>query len=233
MKITFTDTKDIPSIYYPRPASENIPEWYKKMNSYVGDSKNTDGKGISLGTLKKCMPVFDVITAGYILVTPADILVKQIPDENGIKTAYYEWSHFDLIEFHSVLQAPTHPHKNEHVAYPKFINPWGIQTPKGYSTLFIQPVHRESVFTIFPGLVDTDKYIAPINFPFVLNDSKFEGLIPAGTPIVQVIPVKRENWKMEIGDEQELEKIIKVGTLNKTLMFDKYKNLFRTKKEYK
>lgn len=232
MEIIFTDTKEIPEIYYPYPASQNIPEWYKKMESYIGGIKNTNGEGKSLGTIKKCMPIFDALTAGYILVTPADILVKQV-EENGIKIPYFEWSHFDLVEFHNVLQAPTHPQKNITHAYPKFINPWAIKTPAGYSTLFIQPTHRESVFTILTGVVDTDTYNSPVNLPFVLNDSNFEGLIPAGTPMAQVIPIKRDNWKMKIGTKKDLIDVQKIANLNMTRMFDKYKTLFRQKKEYK
>ena len=54
-------------------------------------------------------------------------------------------------------------------------------------------MHRESVFTIMDGIVDTDSYNALVNFPFFLNDWSYEGLIPAGTPMAQVIPFKRED----------------------------------------
>jgi len=125
-----------------------------------------------------------------------------------------------------------HPARNEH-PYPKWINHWAIRTPKGYSTMFVQPMHRESVFTILPGIVDTDEYYAPINFPMVINDPNFEGLIPKGTPIAQVIPFKRESWKMEIGGEKELAEQEKVGQKLLTKFFDRYKTMFRANKEYK
>ena len=43
-------------------------------------------------------------------------------------------------------------------------------------------------------MVDTDKYPIPVHFPFLLKKN-FEGLIKQGTPIIQVIPFKRESWK--------------------------------------
>jgi hypothetical protein len=132
------------------------------------------------------------------------------------------------------VQAPNHPHRNGHmISYPKFINFWAIETPKGYSCLFVQPFHRDSAFTILPGVVDTDKYVQPVNFPFVLNDIKWEGLIPAGTPIAQVIPFKREDWNMEIGTISNIEKSNQVHNLLKTKFFDSYKNQFRSGTTYK
>lgn len=235
MKIIFTDTTkgEIPEIYYPVPADTNIPEWYKKIENYVGGKKSTHSEGKTLGTIKKCMPVFDMITTGYLIVLPSDIIVKQETTESGLSVPFYEWPQFGLIEFHSVEQAPTHPNRGYHETYPKFINPWSIKTPKGYSTLFIQPTHRESVFSILPGVVDTDKYTAPVNFPFILNDINFEGIIPAGTPIAQVIPFKRDSWKMDIGNSKIYEEQKRVGILNTSKIFDSYKTLFRTKKQYK
>jgi hypothetical protein len=38
-----------------------------------------------------------------------------------------------------------------------------------------------------------------INFPFFLKKD-FNGIIKAGTPIIQAIPFKRETWDMEVID---------------------------------
>ena len=84
-----------------------------------------------------------------------------------------------------------------------------------------------------PGIVDTDTYNAPVNFPFVLNNIKFEGLIPAGSPMAQVIPFKRDSWEMEIGGTEEFVNQNKVTTLLRTKFFDSYKTQYRQNKEYK
>lgn len=221
--ITFSTLFDIEKEHYPQPASKVIPDWYKQIDSYIGGKKLPTGNGLTTGTIKKCIPVFDAITAGYIISLPADVFVSQRDD-----APYYEWSNFNLVQFHDKVQAPNHPMANP-FPYPKWINPWSIKTAPGYSTLFVQPFHRESVFTILPGIVDTDIYSAAVNFPFVLNNSKYEGIIPAGTPIAQVIPIRRDKWKMELGDTNQA----RITTRLQSKMFDRYKSLFWYRKEYK
>lgn len=197
------------------------------MDSYIGGQKAPDGGGNSKATIKKCIPVFDAITAGYIIVSPADVFVSIKEGQQ-----YFEWAALDLIAFHPIEQAPNHPDRKP-FAYPKWTNYWAVKTPKGYSTLFVQPFHRESVFTILPGIVDTDTYTAPVNFPMVINDPFFEGLIPKGTPIAQVIPFKRESWNMVFGNHEDLKYQANIANKLKTRFFDRYKTMFWSKKDYK
>ena len=169
MKITFTNTMGVPEEYSPKPATGCVPDWYKNLESYMGGEKKPSGNGDTTGTIKRCMPVFDAIVNGYILFTNVDVWISQKDGQ-----PWYEWPSFAPIQWHPVEQAPNHPNRNGHqVNYPKWINPWAIETPPGYSTLFVQPFHRESVFTILPGIVDTDEYNSSVNFPFVLNNIKF------------------------------------------------------------
>jgi hypothetical protein len=225
MKIIFTDTSGA-DLEQPQPASKLIPDWYKKTESYMYGEKKPDGAGGIVGTIKRCVPVFDAISAGYIIKSPADIFVSLRDGKQ-----WFEWSDFNLITFHPIIQAPEHPDKKP-FPYPKWNNLWSIKTPKGYSTLFVQPFHRESVFTILPGIVDTDQYTAPINFPFVINDPTFEGLIPKDTPIAQVIPFKRDSWNIKLGDEKDVAQAKLILRKLQSKFFDKYKLMFWTKKEY-
>jgi hypothetical protein len=226
MKITFTNCINV-DIEQPKPASQFLPDWYKQTESYFSGERKPIGNGETSATIKKCIPVFDAITAGYIIESPADVFVS-IKNEGQ----WFEWSDLGLISFHPIEQAPIHPNKKP-FPYPKWNNPWSITTPKGYSTLFVQPFHRESVFTILPGIVDTDQYTAPVNFPFVINDPSFEGLIPKGTPIAQVIPFKRDSWTMEFGTKKDFEAQAKVTKRLHSKFFDRYKSMFWSKKEYK
>jgi hypothetical protein len=246
--IKFTDIIGIQKEYYPKPASKLVPEWYKDMNSYRDNVKVPDVDNGWVATIKRCMPVFDAINSGYIITTYTDVWVKQLTiipegievdkdsDVSGFpKEIRYEWSSLNPIEFHPIQQAPTHPLRGGHnTSYPKWMNPWSIKTPPGYSTLFIPPAHRDSVFTIMPGVVDTDQYTHAVNFPFVLNDADtFQGLIPAGTPIAQVIPFKRDSWKMEFGNEKDIKEQAETLAKRSTKFFDGYKTFFRQPKEYK
>ena len=226
MKIKFTNTLQIP-LDQPQPAIKMIPDWYRKTESYIGGLKIPQEDSKTSATIKKCMPVFDALTSGYIITSPADVFVSL---KDGLQ--WFQWSDFDLIAFHPIDQAPHHPLKKPH-SYAKWNNPWAISTPRGYSCLFVQPFHRESVFTILPGVVDCDTYSNPVNFPFVINDPKFEGMIPKGTPIAQIIPFKRESWFSEMGTQRDLNRANEIRRMLKSKFFDSYKTMFWNKKEFK
>lgn len=220
---TFTDFS-ISANYKPEPAMSHIPEWYKKQSSYINNKKAPIGDGNVDSTIKKCMPVFDAMTSGYLLFTHSDLYIH--PTEDG---PYFQWAS-PILDFHPVDQAPLHP-KNNNYPYPKFLNPWSIKTPPGYSCLFINPLHRSNVFSILEGIVDTDIYSLPVNLPFTLNDPNFEGYIPAGTPMAQIIPVKRDEWQMQIGNNTE--EINKQHRKLSSVFFNRYKQMFWSKKSYK
>ena len=140
-KIIFTNTMPdlVSDKYSPKPAIKFIPEWYKKMESYIPETVKPD----STPTIKKCIPVLDVMTAGYIIVSPFDIYVSVIDGEIVYK--YPGPAQYKMIEGHPRKQGYLHPNAMEH-PFPKWINPWGIKTPKGYSTLFIPPTGSKTVF---------------------------------------------------------------------------------------
>lgn len=230
--IVFTNTMEILDDFVPKPAFQIVPDWYKNTESYSQDNKVPSGFGTTAATIKRCMPVFDALNSGYILVTSTDMWVSHREGEDGKQIPWYEWSSSPGLEFHPTEQALFHPAATGSYI-PKWMNPWAIKTPPGYSTLFVAPFHRESPFNALPGVVDTDKYTAPVNIVFVLSNPNFEGLIPAGTPIVQVIPFKREIWKMKFGKEKDLLEQRKVAIRLKIRFFDAYKNMFRQSKEYR
>ena len=93
----------------------------------------------------------------------------------------------------------------------KFLNPWIIKTPPGYSCLFVPPLNNaDDRFSIIPAIVDTDSFTMWINFPFIVNGDKYPVLdteLKKGTPYVQVIPFKRDSWKMKIEEQKEVEKM--------------------------
>jgi hypothetical protein len=224
--IIFTDTSGF-NFFPPKPAVKQIPDWYKNSPEYVNDQgKKIVDVGQTAHTIKKCMPVFDAITAGYILYTQSDI---QISHENGF--SLYTCAVAGSVFFHSLEQAQSHPLRKEG-PFPKFNNLYAITTPPGYSVLFKQPMHRESVFTIFEGIVDTDTYKAPVSFPFVLKNSKWEGIIPAGTPMAQVIPFKRDSWEHKIGSKKEQQEQERISRKLRTMFFNSYKRQFWSKKYY-
>jgi hypothetical protein len=191
--ITFLcDDKYKGAIPDPIPASKATPKWYRKMTHDVDDSG-------MLGTIKRCLPFKDAMDMGYI-----------IPLWTDIKVSHTEGS-LDLSYKHEVLNPTFGDHLYEQIrgcpvaetTYGrnpmKLYNPWVIKTPPGWSCMFIQPInHFDSKFNIITGVVDTDKYFSHVQLPFLWSDNKFEGVIHAGTPLVQIIPFKRMEWTSEI-----------------------------------
>lgn len=241
--IIFTDTVGIYKDFFPKPASNFIPNWYKKTPSYMTGKKIPNPDGSTPSTIKRCMPVFDAINVGYIIPTYVDLYVSR---EEGVVTFLdetkeqiklnapkYDTPEYKFIEMHMHAQAEFYPRGTEYIPYPKFINPWSIQTPPGTSCLFVTPSHHDLPFTILPGIVDTDMYHTQVNFPFVLNDINFEGIIPAGTPMVQVVPFRRDPWEMSFGNYKDIDQLKTGGTMLRKLFFDTYKNFFRQPKEYR
>lgn len=235
-KIIFTDVINPDGVLEkPKPATEYIPEWYKNAKSYFAP----DGKKRPLmegevphsvgATIKRCMPLWDMMTAGYIIETPYDIYVHQRVDG-----PYYQWVTEPAIAFQPEEQLQSHP------AFPKgqlgvrIIHPWSIKTPKGWSILIMNPTHRpQTPISILPGIVDTDNYSLPFNMFIILNDPNFEGMIPAGTPFAQVIPFKRESWISKLGGEKERQKFRTDDRKLTTVFFDRYKKFWWNRKEYK
>ncbi|RUV52573.1 hypothetical protein EOA85_28405, partial [Mesorhizobium sp. M5C.F.Ca.IN.020.29.1.1] len=90
----------------------------------------------------------------------------------------------------------------------KFHNYWSIRTPPGWSCLFLPPLNRPTQpFECVAGIVDTDRYAADIHFPFFATAPDGLYVIEKGTPLVQVIPVRREDaaLKAEIRAETGAE----------------------------
>lgn len=213
----------------PYPALNKLPDWLSNMPSYVGGKRGIDQFSDPNSTIKKCMPVFDAITAGYHIPLISDVWVER----KGEEEISFKWS----WEASPVI-APQNP--DRYTTYPipenyyktafKWLNPWIVKTPPGWSCLFIHPIHGDPLpFQCLTAIVDTDKHPAPINIPFIFRKD-FEGLIQKDTPLVQVIPFKREDFKSEFSYDRGYFK--RQWQKAHSVFFDRYKKFFRSHKKY-
>jgi hypothetical protein len=231
-KIIFTDIHNSDGVLEkPKPAKEYIPDWYKEAKSYLtpNGKKEPGIDGSYMTTVKRCMPVWDMMTAGYIIETPYDIYVRQTPEG-----PFFQWSAKDAMAVQNIEQFQNHPYsKNINYAI-RIVIPWSIKTPKGWSIMVMEPQHHEpGPITCASGIVDTDDYSLPFNMFLKLRDPNFEGMIPAGTPFLQIIPFKRENWESELGTNKERTKFTADGQKFLRVFFDRYKKFWWQRKEYK
>jgi hypothetical protein len=198
------------------PASKALPDWYKQLSVDV-DSDSSDVRPWKSSTLKGCMPMFDAMTQGYIIPLWSDIYVETRLNDVNEPQPFFTWpagAEQDVLESHAreqtwglpLIATGTGP-TEETVAF-KFISPWFIYTPKGYSTLFVSPLNNMNPnFEMVSGIVATDTYPQMINFPFVWRGPRdWKGVIPFGTPLIQLIPFKREDFRHEIGVQNEVDK---------------------------
>jgi len=231
-KIIFTDINNPEGVLAkPKPASEYVPEWYKNAKSYLStnNKKQPALDGSPVPTIKRCMPLWDMMTAGYIIETPYDIYIHQT-SEGPI----FQWSDTPAVAFQVMDQFQNHPYSRDINYAARILHPWSIKTPKGWSIMVMEPQHHEQgPITCVSAIVDTDEYSLPFNMFIKLRDKNFEGMIPAGTPFIQVIPFKRENWVSFLGNKKEKEKYAIDKSKFGTVFFDRYKKFWWKKKEYK
>lgn len=217
MKITFVPgTKEIEdSVMSPQPAKKFIPDWYKNIKA-----------GRDIINVKKCIPFLDSMSSGYIQTTWCDINITE--EEDGVKVFFN--SQVPILGSRKTSDMPVDKsfHETEFVWH----RPWSTILPDGYSALIAHPLNRVDLpFITISGIVDFDKSIhAPIgNIPFFIKKG-FTGTIPAGTPMFQLIPFKREDWNSE---DQSYSDIFWQKKLNERKnLVDVYKKMVWQKKHY-
>jgi len=229
---------------YPVPIKTNIPEWFKKLNHST-----------EFETIKGCIPFLETLTTGYLLKIPQELKIyfnvtNPQTNQPDVFVKLNQRTSPDILAAHGLnmmvpgerghpteqLEGSPYVNINKNLSFVKIINPWRIKTPPGYSCLFLPPLNNaDDRFFIIPGIVNTDTFPVEVNFPIVINGDKYptlETVLERGTPYVQVIPFKRESWKMKIKSLDVLEK--RKGKLMQSLdLIHVYKKNFWNKISWK
>ncbi|MCW5717211.1 MAG: hypothetical protein KIS68_05205 [Bauldia sp.] len=185
----------------PVAAKAHIPEWFRRIPAVDPALRSAIDSGL---TVKRCMPFLDAMLTGFILPVAATVRLE-IKDGGATVTAGWEFDR-PMVSNHGAHQVAGHPAAPSPPC--KFHNYWSIRTPRGWSCLFLPPLNRaDPVLEPVAGIVDTDTYVAPIHFPFFARaaDGLYE--IEKGTPLVQVIPFRRDTTALpfEIRAERPAE----------------------------
>ena len=220
----------------PKPAASLIPNWWKELDPYDITPDNPEGKfqirnRKSNATAKKCVPMLDGLTSGYIIQLWADVQVEQTPPP-GIPGLSWRTGR-DLFTLHGISsrELPT-PTGYDPVVF-KYDCTWTPITPPGYSTLVIPPMgYQDSAFKAVPAVLDSDKSTINFAFPMWIKTG-FEGIVEKGTPLVQLIPFKRDNWTSSFDYYKDNDyNVLEEKTFNGTLIGNYLKNNW-SKKTYK
>lgn len=203
-KITFwTDNEIISKIYPILPAKKFIPEWYKKLQP-IGEKSNT---------VKRCPGILKYLTEGYIVRTWLDVTIHTDLKHGNIKFDYTEdfrnvgrknvFSYFQTSPPVSLMNQYTFGHNPpfNDGTFPQVLKwqlGWNARAPKGYDIWFAPlQYHFDPNLTATIGMLDT-RVTEQLNIQVMWHPTAETVHIPAGTPIVQLIPIKREEIDHEI-----------------------------------
>ncbi|TIP24290.1 MAG: hypothetical protein E5X67_29795 [Mesorhizobium sp.] len=185
----------------PVAAKTVLPDWFRKLPPVDQQQASATSNGL---TVKRCMPFLDAMTTGWILPLAATVRLE-IKDGGSAVDAGWEFDRV-MVSNHGAHQVAGNP--KEPAPPCKFHNYWSIRTPPGWSCLFLPPLNRPAQpFECVAGIVDTDTYAAHIHFPFFATAPDGLYVIEKATPLVQVIPFRREDsaLKAEIQAETGAE----------------------------
>ncbi len=211
----------------PKPAKLYIPEWYKNMPVENTPQFNNVGD-ITNQNVKNCVPFLDAMAHGYIQESWTDIYINY----DGKSLSYHFptqpaiMSHRDNL---SIQVLDNLFYETEFV----WKEQWIPKLPKGYSVLYTSPLNNLNLpFRCLDAVIDADLYYHEHSgqYPFYIYKN-FVGLIPAGTPLYQIIPIKRNNWssidKVYDGEQNKIK-----NALIRKHYFRAYKKLFWQKKTF-
>lgn len=187
----------------PVPSNKMQPDWWKKSKVHAIQN------GVATITLRSCPAMHDWLATGYYIATSTDI--ECIYDDNRNSWHTRTPASKSTGEFKNQT-SPTHDkaqlmkdnfsfiindEESSNMDAFKFRVPWRVETPPGYSCLYLDPfLHQNKWFRTWQGVMDTDMFNTQtdnqqvIVYPLV----KKSFVIPKDTPIVQIVPYRREEW---------------------------------------
>ena len=229
----------------PVPAVSMIPQWYKDAEVFI--NRETMGLDIPdpslrIPGIKSCMPVFDSLTSGYFLTTWWSIEIT------SNKLGVLKWKYVEKDENGEWIDSIVNPsmvmEREGEMAYtlPRpegfaqnhmvWQGKWGMKLPKGWSLLVIHPSHRFDLpFYTIGGIIDSDRFSASGNLPWFIKKG-WVGIIEKGTPIAQLIPIKREAWISRIISEKQDKMGRFLAHKVRSVVFGYYRSNIWVKKRY-
>ena len=211
------------------PAKKTIPEWYKRIPSYLKPRDGLKHFGRDLSTIKKCMPFFEGLSFGYMLTLPFDILVESTAED--VTMSWQVNVPDGSVEVEMEERIPGLIVPDGYSKKPMRLNLFpSIITPKGHSILITHPINRYDLpFYTFGAVVDADYDGMQISATMLVKKD-FKGILEKGTPIAQIIPFKRDDWLIEKGDVKTKEDLSKeIFGLTSTIKNAYVKNFWHKK----
>lgn len=198
LKPTISFKCDVPGYEIGQPvklASEVKPDWLKKQNADA--TKNNTPK------FAACPGMHDYYKAGYIIPAWEDFEIIATKDNIQIivgTSDRYVCKSPERMDYSVVAGATPIDSTDVVPSAHKLPCPWKVFTKPGYSAMVLPALYHSPFLQelfLYPGINDYDRYHT-INVMF----SPVKSLhikIYAGTPLLQVIPYRREDISCEVG----------------------------------
>ena len=184
--------------FRPVLAKNYHPEWWKKAKVKVHH------RGQTVQTLRSCPAMDDYLKLGWYIIATQDI-----PVMNGHDWNFPEENEIFVTSPNSPIRSPSHGSSQFEDIFEymgedcpvkdafKISQRWNITTPEGYSTFFIDPfLFQNQYFAVWQGIIDTDNFNMNMDNAQIIFYPKVNHsfIIPAGQPICQFVPYKREEY---------------------------------------
>jgi hypothetical protein len=163
-----------------QPSAKIRADWMRKQDKFKFTS---------------CPGIYDFASMGYMLTSYVDFYIKA--NSAGVAIVYKNpavpiWMKEVRLD-HKLVDGMIN-FQNVPPNVLKIPLPWSISTKPGWSLMYLPPImHSGSLMEdlcFYPGVIDSDKYFHA-NFVFSVKN-ECEVFVPAGTPLVQIVPFKRE-----------------------------------------
>ena len=228
LKIEFvTPDKYKGCIAEPIPAAKAFPEWFQKLEylnlkrcpfkTYMTPPEDEGERphlspSISTGLISHCPGITDFMKFGYIVPAWNTFIFSHDSTTNQLRCDWideYKKSGFryhESSQFYTMLEEQ----RPKYNAFFKIEGPWYVRTQPGVSILITHPVwHRNKIVTTATGVYHSDISACQLHWFMELNkevdvipgyeDVDYEKqVISEGTPIIQIIPFYRKNFKSKI-----------------------------------
>lgn len=207
------------------------PKWLKAQIEKAKAEKVSGGKGVV--KFVRCPGMHDYSQEGYLILAHTDIHIKA---NSAGQSIHLPQCHdpvlqpspmdFEVIDGMAPIQS-TVPR-----AVTKIPLPYGIYMEPGHSAHLLPALmhadYLDKIF-VYPGTVDYDTFHVANFIISVLQPCEF--VIPAGTPLLHVLPFKRVSYHGTTGPATRKEIAqLRFGFPSRVMGF--YRKMFHTKKIY-
>lgn len=176
--------------------AKSLPSWFRNIPKVPGSIRSCTGT-LDYLQLGATIPLWTnaKFTPNFSSPWVWEVVMDDMPYKNPFLNEPFRYESTGECPMTSKREIPNG-------AYPKLVNPWLCRTAPGWSCLVL-PILFEpnNKYQVVPSIVHTDFYHSLNVVLNIYTDQPFE--IKAGTPMVQLVPFKRNSdfGKLIIGEE--------------------------------